>query len=335
MRLVLFRAAVLAASTLVTASAFAASFDCTKAQKPAENLICATPGLSKADEALALEYKRLLDALPAPLKPVLQKGQRSWITYAPLTCSTDGRGTIGKPPEFAQCLLREYEQRIAALARQPQTIGPFAVMQADEFEAMPSSSKEPDFFPVVSHVKSTALVYGGDEAQAARLNQWLQSLSTNAKASWNDPETSTSFTLTLLAANTIFASAVVATDIFGVGAAHPLALAKTAHLVMATGKPLTWRDMFQPQARTKLTSMVWAALKKQLGNDLMLEKQSELAKLVEDPGHWQFSAQGLTFNFNVYEVAAYVMGPQEITLPWPMVKDSLSPLGETIANAAR
>lgn len=328
-------AAILAASTLCTAPALAASFDCTKASKPSEKLICATPDLSKADIALAREYTRLQDALPASLKPVLQKGQRSWIIYATLNCSSDGRGTISKTTDFSQCLLQEYERRLAALSQQPRQIGPFRVMQADEFQAMPSSSKDPDFFPIVSHVKSVARVYGDNEAQAARVNQWLGGLAANANASWNDPDTSASFSLTLTAANDVFASASVETDVFAVGAAHPLALTKMVHLVMATGKALTWRDMFQPQARAKLTSLAWTALKKKLGPDLMIEKQSELAKLVEDPGHWYFTAQGLRLQFNVYEVAAYVMGPQEITLPWPMLKGSLSTLGETIADAAR
>ena len=216
------------ASGPMVQGAMAASFDCSKAAKPVEKIICTNAPLSQADEALAREYKRLMDALPAALKPVLQKGQRSWIVYAPLNCSSDGRGAIGKPAEFAQCLTQEYQQRIRTLQGQPVQIGPFSAMQADEFQAMPSSSNEPDFFPVVSHVKSVATIFGGDDAQATRLNQWLQTLAASEKASWNDPETSASFSLTLIAANSVFASAIAATDIFGVGAAHPLALSKTS-----------------------------------------------------------------------------------------------------------
>lgn len=328
-------AGMLIAALAAVSTVHAASFDCAKATKPVEKVICTTPSLSQADETLAQDYRRLMEGLPPALKPILQKGQRSWLAYVPLYCSSDGRGTIGKPADFAQCVTQEYAQRVRSLQNQPARIGPFSVIQADEFQAMPSSSKEPDFFPIVSHTKSVAMVFGGEEQQAARVNEWLQMIATNEKANWNDPDTSASFTLTLMKANTVFASAVANTDIFGVGAAHPLSLSKMHHLFMKTGKPIQWRDVFQPDARAKLTQLAWTALKKKLGSDLMVEKPTGIAKLVEDPGHWQFGAQGLTIQFNVYEVAAYVMGPQEIMVPWSALKDSLSPTGLAIVEAAR
>ena len=314
-------------------AASAASFDCSKASKPIEKVICADPALSASDEQLGRDYARLLAEVPASLKSVVQKSQRSWLAYVPLTCSSDGRGTIKDKAQFTQCVKSEYEQRIATLSKQPQSLAAFKLITSAEFQAMPSSSTDPDFFPIVTHTKSVSIVYGGIDGDAERLNAWLQSLAASNDAGWNDPETTVSFDVRLASVNAVLASATLSSDLFGVGAAHPLATSSMRHLILATGKPLTSRDMFQSNARNQLTNLIWNELKKKLGGDLMLEKKSDLAKLIEDPARWSFGADGMTWNFNVYEVAAYVMGPQDITLPWPSLRTLLNPIGQSIAAA--
>lgn len=313
----------------------AASFDCRKATKPHEQIICGDPALSAADDALAQAYGQLLAALPTPLKQALQKSQRSWLTYGPLACSSDGRGTIKDKAAFTQCLQTEYASRLTTLKRQPVQIGAFKTLAVTDYQAMASSSTDPEFFPVVTHDKTITLVFDGDAEVATQLNRWLQTLAATDKAGWNDPDTSASFAVALAQVNAVFASALLSNDIFGVGAAHPLSTASAAHLVTATGKPLMFRDVLGPTAGPKLTALSWAALKKKLGNDMLVDKPTQIAKLVNDPGHWRFSADGLTIAFNVYEVAAYVMGPQEITVPWAALGGVLTPLGQSIAAAAR
>ena len=320
---------------MMAAPAMAASFDCSKAMKPHEKVICADQALSSADETLAKDYARLMAELPAALKPALQKSQRSWIAYAPLACSSDGKGTIKDQSDFAQCLKMQYDNRIRVLAQQPQNIGPFKALALAEFQAMRSSSDDLEFFPVVTHEKSVTSIYGGDEASATQLNQWLQSLASKETAGWNDPEVSASFTLSLEQANTLFASALINQEVFGVGAAHPVTLLSMAHLNRQTGKPLLFRDVFQNNARAKLLALTWTALKKKLGNDRLVEKPAEIAKLVEDPGHWHFGRDGLTIQFNVYEVAAYVMGPQDVLLPWSVLQPLLTPFGQSIPTEIR
>lgn len=329
-----FAVAVLATMGL-SPVALAASFDCNKAAKPHEKIICADPALSKADEALAQAYTRLMADLPAALKPALQKSQRSWLAYGPLTCSSDGRGTIKDKAAFAQCLKTEYDNRLTTLKQQPGTVGTFRTLAVTEFQAMPSSSNDPEFFPIVTHDKTVTIVFGGDENVANQLNNWLQSMAAPEKAGWNDAETTASVTVALAQANSVFASAMINSEIFGVGAAHPVSMSFSAHLVLASGKPLTFRDMFSPAASAKLVALSWAQLKKKLGKDMMVEKPADIAKLVTDPSHWLIGPDGLTIAFNVYEVAAYVMGPQDITLPWTALRNELTALGQSVAAATR
>jgi len=329
-----FAVAVLAAIGF-SPVALAASFDCSKAAKPHEKIICADPALSKLDEALAQTYTRLMADLPAALKPALQKSQRSWLAYGPLACSGDGRGTIKDKPAFAQCLKTEYDRRLTALKQQPGTVGTFRTLAVTEFQAMPSSSDDQEFFPVVTHDKTMTIVFGGDENVTNQLNTWMQSMAAPEKAGWNDADTTASVTVALAQANTVFASAVISSELFGVGAAHPISMSSSAHLILASGKPLTFRDMFGPTATSKLVALSWAQLKKKLGKDMMVEKAADIAKLVTDPGHWLIGPDGLTIAFNVYEVAAYVMGPQDITLPWAALRNELTALGQSVAAATR
>ncbi len=57
----------------------AASFNCWKASTQAENMICADPELSQADEEMADAYQKLLKALPKSERALLKRDQRQWL----------------------------------------------------------------------------------------------------------------------------------------------------------------------------------------------------------------------------------------------------------------
>lgn len=70
--------ALLLAFTCAAVTARAASFDCKAARSVTEKAICADPGLSQLDDALAQAYADLLVAVP---RPVVQRDiQRDWIS---------------------------------------------------------------------------------------------------------------------------------------------------------------------------------------------------------------------------------------------------------------
>ncbi|MDQ0070754.1 uncharacterized protein J2W34_002539 [Variovorax boronicumulans] len=84
----------------------AASFDCTKAGNATEKAICADPGLSRQDEALAALYQRQLEMPDTGQWAVfLRRDQRDWIA-----------GRNGECRRDTECLKRDYERRIAYLS---------------------------------------------------------------------------------------------------------------------------------------------------------------------------------------------------------------------------
>lgn len=90
-------------------AAFAASFECNKASKPIEKLVCATPELSKADEELGLAY----DFLSASCTDLAQEekllsSQRRWLGQLRSLAEKDG----AQPSE----ILDQYQDRNDYLA---------------------------------------------------------------------------------------------------------------------------------------------------------------------------------------------------------------------------
>ncbi|MBK1647412.1 DUF3298 domain-containing protein [Rhabdochromatium marinum] len=79
----------------------AASFDCSQAAHPVEQLICNEAELSSLDQRLATLYQQAREKVGADIKP-LQAQQRDWLTERN-ACDT------------SECVAEAYRQRIAAL----------------------------------------------------------------------------------------------------------------------------------------------------------------------------------------------------------------------------
>jgi len=54
------RSGTIAVALLFVGTTSAASFDCTKARTKIEKVICSTPALSKADDAMAIAYRKAM-----------------------------------------------------------------------------------------------------------------------------------------------------------------------------------------------------------------------------------------------------------------------------------
>src|SRR5438045_1794480 len=98
-------APILLVPLLAPSPAAAASFDCKKAATITERTICADADLSKADEALASQYKEALAKSPQP--EALREGQREWLG------ETRGRCEVAAKP--LDCLRTAYATRATEL----------------------------------------------------------------------------------------------------------------------------------------------------------------------------------------------------------------------------
>lgn len=105
----LFTFALFALFTILTSTAHAASFDCSKPTKPVERLICETNNLSILDEQLAGAYKAAMKAAsPATgtnTSELLKSSQQRWLRTTRDACKN------------VQCLANAYVGRIALLVQ--------------------------------------------------------------------------------------------------------------------------------------------------------------------------------------------------------------------------
>lgn len=83
-------------------TAFAASFDCTKAKRPLEKFICSSPQLDSADEQLGQAFKEVNATFP--LKGFVMTTQRSFLSEYP-SCMMDRTGkSVANPMTEGACL---------------------------------------------------------------------------------------------------------------------------------------------------------------------------------------------------------------------------------------
>lgn len=99
-------------------NSFAASFDCAKAQRPLEKLICSNPQLNSADEQMGHIFKEINASFP--LKGFALLTQRRFIAEYP-TCMLDGRGKTVATQATANACLQMVQSRIHELRQYGQS----------------------------------------------------------------------------------------------------------------------------------------------------------------------------------------------------------------------
>lgn len=103
---------------IATNSSFAASFDCAKAKRPLEKLICSNPQLNSADEQMGNTFKEINASFP--LKGFALLTQRRFIAEYP-TCMLDGKGKAVATPATANACLQMVQSRINELRQYGQS----------------------------------------------------------------------------------------------------------------------------------------------------------------------------------------------------------------------
>lgn len=97
---------------MLTAPAFAASFNCAKAATTQEKAICASGELSAADDRMAAAYRAVLHRVPASFQEELRADQRMWIRRLAIDCPA---GNPEQRTYLESCILGRENARTDAL----------------------------------------------------------------------------------------------------------------------------------------------------------------------------------------------------------------------------
>lgn len=132
MRLGTLLAGVFLAGTFLASGAHAAGFDCKKASTPMERTICASPGLSGADDRLAVAFKAALDGVSIEGQAVLRANERQFRQFADNMCHPDG-GDRG-----AACLEDVFSKRAEQLDQAVVHLGGRTFLPVSVFHIVPA-----------------------------------------------------------------------------------------------------------------------------------------------------------------------------------------------------
>lgn len=119
------------------------------------------------------------------------------------------------------------------------------------------------------------------------------------------------------------------------GGAHGIYTTSFLNIDLRTMTPIRLDDLFVSDYREALTDLLW--------NQLMMDKNAATREEVEDLGYcstgdlypsenFYLSKEGITFYYNVYDIAPYVMGAIEITLPYDIMAHLLSDDNQIISD---
>lgn len=117
------------------------------------------------------------------------------------------------------------------------------------------------------------------------------------------------------------------------GGAHGVYMTSYLNLRLDTLTPIRLDDLFIPTYKDALTDLLW--------NQLMADNQVTTHEELEDMGYTStgeltptenffLDRDGITFHYNIYEIAPYVMGAIQIRLPYDAVRHLLNE--NTIVN---
>lgn len=108
----LLRLALAMSVIYASSSVRAASFDCTKARSPMEQLICADTELSSLDESLAKNYSLAKEKLSLSAAKIFTAGQLSWLRFHSAYCFVNYDTSKADAAHAKRCLADAYSDRI-------------------------------------------------------------------------------------------------------------------------------------------------------------------------------------------------------------------------------
>lgn len=111
------------------------------------------------------------------------------------------------------------------------------------------------------------------------------------------------------------------------GGAHGIYMSSFLNMNLQTLSPIRLDELFVNDYSEALTDLLW--------NQLMADNKVTSRQELEDMGYvttgnleptenFYLGKEGITFYYNVYDIAPYVMGPVKITLPYEMMQHLLS-----------
>jgi uncharacterized protein YecT (DUF1311 family) len=303
----------------------AASFDCNRARTAVERAVCGDPTLSESDDVLAVAWATAIGGLSEEALAVMRAGQRGWIDYVSVACTADGTVQQADYDEDgAQCLDGLYRNRISDLEAS-RMLGGKRFYISSRHAAAPDPDAERDSPWRIGTKEFTTLRLDG--AAGAGFNAFMDEEDTLFAGLFTptgeDPDSSgpsqdSVVTIDVQSVTPARITAVVSTYWYGHGAAHGNSSLTYRHFLTDEGRAVEASDVFAGDGwQDVLAELAFARISETLGAEgLLIDGPGDILATVATPTAWSFDDDGLTIQFQQYEVASYAAGMVTATIPW-------------------
>jgi uncharacterized protein len=296
----------------------AASFDCTKATTTSEKLICKDPELSKLDEQMAKAYHQMRNNLDKNGKNEILKSQKMWLKYWPTICENNN----------LECAREVYRQRINEFAIENNYLQTFTKYDVHIHSAKPSEYDSEMFQFAICDWTYTALNNTSNDVIISSINHWLIPSEGSVLDCVEDNGSDTENHTILRRVSSNVLMRLNSSYFMGHGAAHPNGVATYSYFNISQNRELLTSDIFaKAEWNSTATAYIYQHLQEEL-QDMIQTDPGEISKMISTTTLWEITPSSLNIQFNSYDVAPYVSGPQEVTIPWTKLKPYLTPFAK-------
>jgi uncharacterized protein YecT (DUF1311 family) len=336
----------LVAVVMAAQAAHAASFDCGKAQRPAEKAICSDAKLSAADSALAAAYGSDRSRISSRMIGTLRVDQLQWLAWVQTVCVVGKGGR--SPADAAKCMGPLYDDRLKQLRLLVNPLGGLNFVTRTQFLAAPIEAGGPPVgqpeFPGFGTVRASWPEADTEDETWAAWNKAValearsMAAGTNREASraaddW-DRIVSGEADLTVWSRvkSVEHDRATVGFNVEGMmhGGAHPYEAWESMIWLLDKGRIFGRGDLFADGSawRAALSTACWQQLQQWTGKTALYETVKGpdtpvLQQVVSDPRNWTLEKDGLHISYPEYTVSPRYATPDDAVVPWVSLKGLL------------
>ena len=329
-------------------SSHAASFDCAKAVRPVERVICSDAKLSSADAAMAAAYRADLPRLSSAGIGLLRADQVQWLAWAQQVCKVD----LPQRRAAAACLMPLYTDRTKQLRSAVSVRDGLTFLKRTQFLAEPVRPEEASGTPempgfgtlqaswpradtddpawiawsAAGEAHMLKMAGAGDEQGTAQGKRTLPFAWVDEMAEAQDTTIEAHLRSVEHGRVTTLLSAATMVH----GGPHPFEVSETMTWVLDAQRTLRAEDVFAGATwKHAVGALCWAQLQTWNAKSYLFPKvdgpdAADLQAVIGDPRNWTLEHDGLHISYPEYAISPRVATPEDAVLPWVELKDVLA-----------
>ena len=319
-------AALLLAAVVASDGAGAQAPGACDGGSPLDRFACDVPALGLLNTQLRTAEAQTAATLPPAARVLLAAAQAHWRQYATDLCLVTPAMKIGDSTtagEAVHCLGTAISARIKDLPRFRERQGVLTFQRREVFAAGPIADAPPNGQTVWSVEAAYPEIETSSPAHAA----WNR-LAADRFDGMLEYDPALGAAIPVESDELIDYSVQYATEraigltwhtwSYPHGAAHGMPADFAMHYRLDAGRVVNASDVFADGSgwEEALAQLVFDDLRRQLPGGLLIDGPAEIATTVTQPESWLLGGDGLTVFFNVYDVAPYADGRQQVKQPW-------------------